>query len=202
MMIGSVILVVLGVMALVGIGNNAVRDFDVPVIALVLAFAAIVGLNFLPVMTFGNFTFSFGTALLFITTFALWLFKGRMKNKIISLIITIVLAGLVYGATRLADYFNSDLWANMNVYYALIVGLLAFIATRNAKYGFITSVLAIMTTTLLTQIGGHIDLNEAYSWSIVGGTLAIVLYSLIAKLMPSRPNRMSYYFETSRMLDE
>ena len=202
MIIGSVILVVLGVMALVGIGSNAVRDFDVPVIALVLAFAAIVGLNFLPVMTFGNFTFSFGTALLFITTFALWLFKGRMKNKIISLIITIVLAGLVYGSTRLADYFNSDLWSRMNVYYALFVGLLAFIATRNAKYGFITSVLSIMTTTLLTQIGGPIDLNEAYSWSIVGGTLAIVLYSLVAKLMPSRPNRMSYYFETSRMLDE
>lgn len=201
-MIGSIILVVLGVMALIGIGSNAVRDFDIPVLALVLVFAAIVGLNFLPVMNIGYFYFSLGTALLFVMTFALWLFKGRMTNRLTCLLITIVLAGLLYGATRLSAYFGSELWSRVNVYYALIIGLLAFLFTRNAKYGFISSVLAIMTATLLTQIGGNINLDEAYSQSIVAGGLAIVLYSLVARLMPARPNKMSYYFESGRMLDE
>ena len=202
MTIGSVILIILGVMALIGIGYNAIRDFDVPAMGLVLAFAAVVGLNFLPTMNVGNFYFGIGTALFFIATFALWLFRGKMRNKVLSLIITIVLAGTVYGATRLSAYFGSELWANMNVYYALIIGLLSFIVTRNAKYGFIVSVLSVMTVTLLTQIGGTINLDYAYTDSIIAGTVAIVLYSLVAKLMPSRPSKMSYYFETSRMLDE
>ena len=54
-MIGSIILVVLGVMALIGIGSNAVKDFGVPVLALVLVFAAIVGLNFIPQMNINYF---------------------------------------------------------------------------------------------------------------------------------------------------
>ena len=62
-MIGSIILVILGVMALIGIGSIAVKDFDVPALALVLVFAAVVGLNFVPVMNIGNFYFRLGTAL-------------------------------------------------------------------------------------------------------------------------------------------
>lgn len=201
-MIGSIILVVLGVMALIGIGSNAVKDFDVPVLALVLVFAAIVGLNFLPVMNIGYFYFRLGSALLFVMTFFLWLFKGKLSNRLMCLLITIILSGLLYGATRLSMYFGNTFWGNVNVYYALIIGVLAFIFTRNAKYGFIASVLSIMTATLLTQIGGNINLEAAYSWSIVAGGLAIVMYSLVAKLLPSRPNKVSYYFETGRMLDE
>ncbi len=200
-MIGSIILVILGVMALIGIGNNAVKDFGVPVLALVLVFAAIVGLNFIPQMSIGYFYFSLGSALLYIVTFSLWLFRGTMKNRALCLILTILLSGLLYGSTRLAAYFGSTLWGQVNVYYALMIGLISFLVTRNAKYGFIASVLSVMTATLLTQIGGNIVLDAAYSWSIVAGGLSIVLYSLVASLMPSRPNKMSYHFETGRMTD-
>lgn len=200
-MIGSVILVILGVMALIGIGNNAVKDFGVPVIALVLVFAAIVGLNFLPVVTWGNFSFSLGTALLFIVTFALWLFRGSMKNRIVCLLLTIVLGGVLYGATRLSAYFGSTLWSTVNVYYALMIGFIAFLVTRNAKYGFIASVLSVMAATLLTQIGGPVSLNPAYTPAVIAGGLSVVMYSLTAALMPRKPSKMSYYFETGRMTD-
>ena len=200
-MIGSIILVVLGVMALIGIGSNAVKDFGVPVLALVLVFAAIVGLNFIPQMNINYFYFSLGSALLFVVTFFLWLFRGTVKNRVLCLLLTIMLAGVLYGATRLADYFGSELWGSVNVYYALMIGVISFVVTRNAKYGFIASVLSIMTATLLTQIGGNIILDEAYSWSIVAGGTSIVLYSLVASLMPAKPNKMSYYFETGRMID-
>ncbi|MGN0768601.1 MAG: hypothetical protein ACI4M8_04500 [Christensenellales bacterium] len=200
-MIGSVILVILGVMALIGIGNNAVKDFGVPVIALVLVFAAIVGLNFLPVVTWGNFSFSLGTALLFIVTFALWLFRGSMKNRIVCLLLTIVLGGVLYGATRLSAYFGSALWSTVNVYYALMIGFIAFLVTRNAKYGFIASVLSVMAATLLTQIGGPVSLNPAYTPAVIAGGLSVVMYSLTAALMPRKPSKMSYYFETGRMTD-
>ncbi|NCA68065.1 MAG: hypothetical protein EOM87_08385 [Clostridia bacterium] len=202
MIISSVILVVLGVMALIGIGSNALRDFNIPVLGLVLIFATIIGLNFVPTLSIGNFYFSLGSALLFVMTFFLWLLKGKISNRLLCLLITIVLAGLLYGATRLSAYFNSTLWSTVNVYYALMIGLLAFIFTRNAKYGFIASVLSIMTATLLTQIGGPINLDNAYSTAVIGGSTAVVLFSLVAKMMPSRPNRVSYYFETGRMLDD
>lgn len=200
-MIGSVILVILGVMALIGIGNNAVKDFGVPVIALVLVFAAIVGLNFLPVVTWGNFSFSLGTALLFVVTFALWLFRGSVKNRIVCLLVAIVLAGALYGATRLAAFYGSELWSSVNIYYALMVGFIAFLITRNAKYGFIAGVLSVMAATLLTQIGGLVSLDAAYTPAVIAGGLGVVLYSLVAGLMPHKPSKMSYYFETGRMSD-
>lgn len=200
-MIGSVILVILGVMALIGIGNNAVKDFGVPVIALVLVFAAIVGLNFLPVVTWGNFSFSLGTALLFVVTFALWLFRGSVKNRIVCLLVAIVLAGALYGATRLAAFYGSELWSSVNIYYALMVGFISFLITRNAKYGFIASVLSVMAATLLTQIGGPVSLDAAYTPAVIAGGLGVVLYSLVAGLMPHKPSKMSYYFETGRMSD-
>lgn len=200
-MIGSVILVILGVMALIGIGNNAVKDFGVPVIALVLVFAAIVGLNFLPVVTWGNFSFSLGTALLFVVTFALWLFRGSVKNRIVCLLVAIVLAGALYGATRLAAFYGSELWSSVNIYYALMVGFIAFLITRNAKYGFIAGVLSVMAATLLTQIGGPVSLDAAYTPAVIAGGLGVVLYSLVAGLMPHKPSKMSYYFETGRMSD-
>lgn len=196
-MIGSIILIILGVMALIGIGNNAVKDFGVPVIALVLVFAAVVGLNFLPVITWGGFSFSLGTALFFIVTFALWLFRGSLKNRIIGLIVTIVLAGLLYGATRLAAYFGSELWSSVNLYYGLMIGFVAFLATRNAKYGFIASALSIMTASLLTQIGSPVvSLDLAYTPAVVASALSVVSFSLVSALMPKRPSKMSYYFET------
>ena len=200
-MIGSVILVILGVMALIGIGNNAVKDFGVPVIALVLVFAAIVGLNFLPVVTWGNFSFSLGTALLFVVTFALWLFRGSVKNRIVCLLVAIVLAGAFYGATRLAAFYGSELWSSVNSYYALMVGFIAVLITRNAKYGFIAGVLSVMAATLLTQIGGPVSLDAAYTPAVIAGGLGVVLYSLVAGLMPHKPSKMSYYFETGRMSD-
>jgi hypothetical protein len=202
-MIGSIILVILGVMALIGIGNNAAKDFGVPVIALVILFAAVVGLNFVPVIDLGGFTFSLGTALLFVTTFLLWLFRGSVKNRVVCLLLTIVLAGILYGATRLAAYYGSALWGSVNVYYALMIGFLAFLFTRNAKYGFIASILSVMTATLLTQIGAPvINLDAAYSTSVVAAADSVVMYGIVSALVPSKPGKMSYYFETGRMTDE
>ena len=112
-----------------------------------------------------------------------------------------MLAGALYGATRLAAFYGSELWSSVNIYYALMVGFIAFLITRNAKYGFIAGVLSVMAATLLTQIGGPVSLDAAYTPAVIAGGLGVVLYSLVAGLMPHRPSKMSYYFETGRMSD-
>ncbi|MFA6866918.1 MAG: hypothetical protein WCR54_05315 [Clostridia bacterium] len=201
MTIGSIILIILGVFALIGIGTKAIQDFNVPVLGLVLALATIVGLNFVTPFVFNNFVFSIGTGILFFATFALWLFRGNFNNKILCLVTILILSALTFGATRLAYVFGNKTWSSVNFYYALMIGFLSFISTRNAKYGFIASVLTIMIATLLTQINRVIDLNEAYSTAIVSGAFSIVMYSTVSALMPKKPSRMAYYYEMGRMKD-
>lgn len=201
MMTGTIILIVLGIMALIGLGANAQRDFNIPSLGIVVTFAIVIGLNLIPAITLGNFVFSIGTAVFFLSVFLLWLLKGKASNKVLCLLLAIFMAGAVYGATRLSLLFNNRLWGGVNIFYALMVGLLTFLLARNAKYGFISSVLAIMVATLLTQIGTTVNLNAAFDNAIIAGATSVVLYSLVIKFIPSRPSRMSYYFEIGRMED-
>ena len=201
-MVGSIILVVLGIFILIGLGNQALKDFNIPSIAAVILLALIVGLNFIPPITTAFVTFRIGSLLLYLLCAMMFFVKGKWSNRLLTLLITLILAGLVYGSTRLALLFDNAFWGRVNVFYALIVGFLAMLFTRNAKYSFISSVLAILIASLLTQIGGVMDLDAPFSWVVVAGSMAVVTLTLVTRLMPSRPNRMSYYFEAGRMLDE
>src|SRR5690554_185099 len=194
-MVGSIILVVLGIFILIGLGNQALKDFNIPSIAAVILLALIVGLNFIPPITTAFVTFRIGSLLLYLLCAMMFFVKGKWSNRLLTLLITLILAGLVYGSTRLALLFDNAFWGRVNVFYALIVGFLAMLFTRNAKYSFISSVLAILIASLLTQIGGVMDLDAPFSWAVVAGSMAVVTLTLVTRLMPSRPNRMSYYFE-------
>lgn len=201
-MVGSIILVVLGVLILIGLGNQALKDFNIPTIAAVILIALIVGLNFIPPITTRFLTFSVGSMLLYAVCAIMFFVKGKWSNRLLTLLITLMLAGLLYGSTRLALLFGNTYWGGVNVFYALIVGTLAMVFTRNAKYGFIASILAILIASILTQIGGVVNLDFGYSWAIVAASTSVVMLTLVLKLMPSRPSKMSYYFEAGRMLDE
>lgn len=201
-MVGSIILVVLGILILIGLGNQALKDFNIPSIAAVILLALIVGLNFIPPITTNVLVFSIGSMLLYVLCAIMFIVKGKWSNQLLTLLITLILAGLVYGSTRLSLLFGNTFWGSVNVFYAIIVGFLAMLFTRNAKYSFISSVLSILIASILTQIGTTVSLDAPYSWSIVAGSTAVVVLTLVMRLMPSRPNRMSYYFESGRMLDE
>lgn len=201
-MVGSIILVVLGILILIGLGNQALKDFNIPSIAAVILLALIVGLNFIPPVTTNVLVFSIGTMLLYVICAIMFFVKGKWSNQLLTLLITLILAGLVYGSTRLSLLFGNTFWGGVNVFYALIVGFLAMLFTRNAKYSFIASVLSVTIASVLTQLGGPVSLDAPYSWSVVAGATAVVVLTLVMRLMPSRPNRMSYYFEAGRMLDE
>jgi hypothetical protein len=189
-------------MVLIGLGTQALKDFNIPSIAAVILLALIVGLNFIPAIRTRFLIFSIGSLLLYALC-AFWFFvRGKWSNRLLTLLITLILAGLVYGSTRLSLLFGNEYWGRVNVFYALIVGFLAMIFTRNAKYAFMSGVLSILIASLLTQIGGIMNINEPYSWSIVAGATSVVTLGVATRLMPSRPNRMSYYFESGRMLDE
>ncbi len=196
-MIGSIVLIVLGLMLLIGIGQSSARDFGLPSIVLVLLIGAVVGLNFIPPFTFGQVSFSVGTLLFLASALFFWVYGKNIRNKIICLLITIVASALLYGSIRLADYFGSELWSQMNLYYGLMVGVITFLLTRNAKYGFVSGVISVAVVTLI--LSRNFDL--IYTPAVLAGTVPAVLYSSIGVIIPKRPTRLSYYFETGRMLD-
>ncbi len=196
-MIGSIVLTVLGIMILLGIGHNAVKDFGVPSLVLILLIAAVVGLNFIPPFTFGEVTFSAGTLLLPLVALFFLVFKGTLKNRLICFLITLGLAAALYGAVRLAARFGAEEWSYVNLYYGLIAGALSFAFTRNTKYGFIAGVLSVVAASLL--VSRNLDLY--YTPAVLSGSMAAVLYGSVSALMPKRPSRIAYHFETGRMLD-
>lgn len=196
-MIGSIVLTVLGVMALIGIGHSAVKDFGVHALVLVLFIAAIVGLNFIPPFTFGEVSFSIGTLVLLAAALFFWIYGGTLKNRLLCLLITVSLAAALYGAIRLSAYSGSEMWGKINIYYGLIVGALSFILTRNAKYGFIAGVLSVAVVSLILE--RNFDL--LYTPAVLAGSASCVLYATVNALLPRRPGRLAYYFETGRMLD-
>ena len=65
-MVGSIILVILGVLVLIGLGNQALKDFNIPTIAAVILLALIVGLNFIPTVETNFLVFSIGSMLLYV----------------------------------------------------------------------------------------------------------------------------------------
>ncbi len=195
-------MLVLALMALIGIGYVAVKDFSLPSIVLAILFGLIGGLQFIPQLSIGRFYFSIGAALLFVSVYLMWMFKGKLKNRLLCLLLTVVLAGLLFGAMKISRYYGSTLWGSVNVYYGLMIGAIAFIVTRNAKYGFIASVLSVGIASVVNQIGqGYISLDIPFSPAIVAGAMAIVTYTVVAVLLPTRPNKATYYFETGRLED-
>lgn len=196
-MIGSIVLTVLGIMILLGIGHKAVKDFGVPSLVLILLIAAVVGLNFIPPFTFGEVTFSVGTLLLPLVALFFLIFKGTLKNRLICFLITLGLTAALYGAVRLAGYFGAEEWSYVNLYHGLSVGVLAFACTRNTKYGFIAGTLSVIAASLI--FSRNFDLF--YTPAVLAGSMAAVLYGAVSALMPKRPNRIAYHFETGRMLD-
>ncbi len=196
-MIGSIVLTILGIMILLGIGHNAVKDFGVPSLVLILLIAAVVGLNFIPPFTFGDVTFSVGTLLLPLVALFFLIFKGTLKNRLICFLITLGLTAALYGSIRLAAFFGAEEWSSVNLYHGLIVGVLAFAFTRNTKYGFIAGTLSIIAASLI--FSRNFDLY--YTPAVLAGSMAAVLYATVSALMPKRPSRLAYHFETGRMLD-
>lgn len=188
--------------ALIGIGNSAVKDFGLPSVVLAVLLALIGGLNFLPQLKIGEFYFSIGTAVMYLSAVLIWIFKGKIKNRLGCLLSSIILAGSLYGAFKIGGYYGSALWNGINSYYALIIGVLAFLFTRNAKYGYISAITATMTATLINMAGGIIDLDVSFTPAVIAGSVAIILYVVVAKLMPARPNKATYYFEAGRMTDK
>lgn len=201
-LVGFIILGVLALLAVLGLGKKVLKDFGVNEWIWFAFCALVIGLNFVPLITWGWFSFRIGTAILFLAAFALHFIGGRGLNRVIALILTLIFTGITYGVTRIAAMFGANFWSNVNWVYALIVGLLAFVITRNAKYSFICGVVSMFFASALAAIGTNgYSMEVAFNPAVIAGATGMVLYGLAVMLLPKKPNKLSYYFEVARLDD-
>lgn len=199
--ISLITLIILGVLVLLGLSTSALKDFKIGSITAFVLIALIILTNFIPIITIGVLTFSVGTILFYGFCLTSYVIKGKASNRGIAFLISIILAGILFGAITLATMFGNAYFSNINIVYAIGLGLLALVFTKNAKYAFISSATAILITTIVLQIGGPINLNANFQWAVLASAISVVLYGLLSTAQ-TRPSRMSYYFEAGRLKDD
>ncbi len=202
-LIGFIILGVIAMLGIFGVGKRVKKDFMVNEWVFFAFVALIIGLNFIPTIVWGGFSFRIGTMLLLLLALLMHFVGGKGVNRVFTLMLTIILTGITYGATRLAAMFSPEsMFADVNWVYALVVGLVAFLFTRNARYGFISGVVSMFAAHVLASIGRDaISLEPAFNSAVIAGGFALVLFAIVTAAIPKTPSRISYYFEAGRLED-
>ncbi len=202
-LIGFIILGAIALLGVLGLGKRVKQDFMVNEWVFFAFVALIIGLNFIPTIVWGGFSFRIGTMLLLLLALFMHFIGGKGVNRVFTLMLTIILTGITYGATRLTYMFApQSMFSDVNWAYALIVGLLAFLFTRNARYGFISGVVSMFAAHVLASIGEQgISLEPAFNSAVIAGGFALVLFAVVSACIPKTPSRMSYYFEAGRLED-
>lgn len=207
MLVSMIILGVLGLMVLVGLGRPVLKDFRINWIAALAFFALVIGLNFVPIITIGEFTFSVGTALFYLTTFVMFFVYGKFPTQMAAMALGLILGGLIYAATRLSLLSGNEFFGTTNYVYALVLGTITFLVARNGKYAFLASSIAMLLANLLVQIGSPIGLNYGFDWTIVACGTAFTMYALtrlfidLAEKKSGRKSKMAHMFEADRLDD-
>ncbi|MDD3946824.1 MAG: hypothetical protein PHI19_03190 [Clostridia bacterium] len=198
-MIAMITLGVIGILVLVGLGRNTLKDFHINAIFFVLMIAAVIGLNFIPTLSIGAFSFRIGSLLLYLFAFVMFWFFGRFTSQITAFGIALILGGLAFAATRLALLGGGGFFATTNWVYALIIGTLSFLLTQNGKFSFVVSVIAMMLFNGLVQIGtGAYNLHFGFDWTVIALLTSVAMFEVFSRVM-RKPSKLAYYFETSRM---
>jgi len=193
-------LVILAVLVLLGLSNRALKDFRTGTIASFILLALVGLLNLIPTITMMAVSFRVGVLLFYGFCIFNFIFRGKAGNRGIAFLITIIIAGIIYGATALANLFGSTFFAGLNFVYAIAAGLLALGFTKNAKYSFISAATSILIVSIILQIGGTVNLTAGFEWALLASAISVVLYGLLSTVQ-TKPSRMSYYFEIGRLED-
>ncbi len=209
MLISMIILGILALMVIVGLGKPILKDMKLKWFIPLIFFALVIGLNFIPVIDLGGFTFSVGTMLFYVGIFVLFFLFSRLNNSVTAMALGLIVGGLIYASTRLAYITGNEFFATTNWVYALLTGIILYALTRNGKYSFASSAIAMLLPNMLVQIGsGDINLNYNFGWTMlavgVAFTIHALMYLIIEKWVSKtemRDSRLVHMLECARLED-
>ncbi len=209
MLISMIILGILALMIIVGLGRPILKDLKMSWIIPLVFFAVVIGLNFIPIINLGGFSFSVGTLVFYIGIFVTFFVLSRLTSSITAMALGLIAGGLIYASTRISYLTGNEFFATTNWVYALVLGILMFAITRNGKYSFLASVIAMLLSNMLVQIGSDsINLNYNFGWTMlscgVAFTLHAITFLIMEKWIPQtsmKESRLAHMFESGRLED-
>ncbi|MBQ8178468.1 MAG: hypothetical protein IJ033_04665 [Clostridia bacterium] len=209
MLVSMIILGILALMIIVGLGRPILKDLKMSWIIPLVFFAVVIGLNFIPIINLGAFSFSVGTLVFYIGIFVTFFIFSRLSSSITAMGLGLIAGGLIYAATRISYLTGNEFFATTNWVYALVLGILMFAITRNGKYSFLASVIAMLLSNMLVQIGSDtVSLNYNFGWTMLASgvafTLHAVSYLIMEKWLPHtnmKDSRLAHMFESGRLED-
>lgn len=209
MLVSMIILGILALMIIVGLGRPILRDLKMNWIVPLVFFVAVIGLNFIPVISLGAFSFSIGTLVFYLGIFIMFFIFSRLSSSITAMALGLIAGGLIYASTRISYLTGNDYFATTNWVYALVTGILMFAITRNGKYSFLASSIALLLSNMLVQIGSDtISLNYNFGWTMLASGVAFTLHAvsflIMEKWIPKtnmKESRLAHMFESGRLED-
>lgn len=196
----TIILSILCLFILIGLARNTLKDFSMNAATAIILLLIVIGTNFIAPISIGYLTFSIGTIILYGFCLSLFIIRGKGATKLTAFGIMLLLGGILYASTRIAALLGSSFFSEINYVYAILIGLLAFLFTKNGKYSFITATFSVALVGIILQLGRTVNLNSYFLDAVVVGTTAVVLHGLTSKL-GQKPSKVSYYYEIGRLKD-
>ncbi len=209
MLISMIILGILALMVIVGLGKPILKDMKLQWFVPLIFFALVIGLNFIPIIDLGGFSFSVGTMVFYVGIFVLFFLFSRLNNSITAMALGLIIGGLIYASTRLAYITGNDFFSTTNWVYALLTGIILYAITRNGKYSFAASSIAMLLPSMLVQIGSNeINLNYNFGWTMLAAGVAFTLHAVMYLIMEKwvsktemKDSRFAHMFECDRLED-
>ena len=194
MTIGTILLLVAGLLILFGAGQRVLDRLRLTDRQAILFIALIIGGGFLPdIQVTETFAFNIGGALIPLTL-CIWLFvKADTGVERARAIIAPVVTGVaVYALGRWLPDEPEAMVIDPNYVYGLAAGVIAYIFGRSRRCAFISGVLGVM----LAHVANWVTVNRAgvsqrlvlggagaYDVIVISGLLAVLLAELIGELL-------------------
>lgn len=194
MTIGTILLLLTGLLVLFGAGQRALdrlRLTDRQAIAFIVL---IIAGGFLPDISITNtFAFNIGGALIPLAL-SVWLFfkADTSVERARSVVATLVTAVTVYALGRVLPSEPEAMIVDPNYIYGVAAGVIAYLFGRSRRCAFIAGVVGVMLsqtaswlTVLLSGVSQRLVLGGAggYDVIVISGLLAVMLAELVGELV-------------------
>ena len=194
MTIGTILLLVAGLLILFGAGQRVLDRLRLTDRQAILFIALIIGGGFLPdIQVTETFAFNVGGALIPLLL-CLWLFvkADTGVERVRAILAPIVTGVAVYALGRWLPDEPEAMVIDPNYVYGLAAGLIAYVFGRSRRCAFISGVVGVM----LAHVANWITVNRAgvgqrlvlggagaYDVIVISGLLAVLLAELIGELL-------------------
>ena len=194
MTIGLILLVIVGALILLGVGQRVLDKLRLTDRQALLFIALILVGGFIPDVPVGPlFSFNIGGALIPLALCVyLWIKAGTAKERVRCLIAAAIAGAASYALGRLMPDEPESIWIDPSWMHGLAAGVIGYLFGRSRRGAFIAATVGVMLAELLSAmtvwgqgVAQRLVLGGAGGFDVivVSGLLAVLLSELIGEIL-------------------